>query len=180
MITTLALQEIPTNDCKFMRLADNSVYNPNVPIENPILEILVPGFECAALINVTPGFNTLLNSSNLKIAPASGYNQLTVLPDGPYHIRYSIKPNDKLFVTYTLFRVCQITQRYLKAVCSLFDEQCGISKAEFEERRKKLVWVKELIDASKTLAEDCNEEQKAVDLYNEANRLLTNLNDCGC
>lgn len=180
MITKLALQEIPSNDCKFLRIADNSYYNPNVTIENPILEITVPGFDCAAILTVSPGFNQLLNSSTLKIAGSTAFGSLLVLPDGPYYIRYSIKPNDKLFVNYTLFRVCQITQRYLKAVCSLFDGQCEISKADFEKKRKDLIWIKELIDASKAMAEECGEATKAIELYNEANRLLTGINDCGC
>ncbi len=182
MITKLALQEIPTNDCKFMRIADNSYYNPNVVVENPILEVTVPGFDCSAVITsgLSPGFSLLLNSSTLKIAGASVAGQLLTLPDGPYYMRFSIKPNDKLFVSYTLFRNCQLTQRHLKAVCNLFSEQCQISRMDFESTRKKLTWIKELMDASKAMAEECGEADKAIEMYNEANRLLTGINDCGC
>ncbi len=180
MISRLALQEVPTNNCRFLRIADNSWYNPNIAVENALLEVTPPGFSCPVVFQVGKLFNTVLNSSLLKIAPASTYADLLPLPDGIYRLKYSIKPKATMQVEYDLFRNCQLTQRYMKAICDLFGEKCDMTKAQFEEQRKKLIWVREMIDASKYMAEECGEPEKAIELYNEANRLINKINDCGC
>lgn len=180
MITRLSLQEIPSNNCRFLRIADNSWYNPNIPVTNAILEVTPPGFSCPVVFPVTKLFNTALNSSLLKIAPASSYGDLLPLPDGVYAIKYSIAPNNELYIEYDLFRNCQLTQRYMKSICDLFSEQCDKTSREFAEARRKLIWIKELIDASKYMVEECGQAKKGIELYNEASRLLSDVNGCGC
>jgi hypothetical protein len=180
MITKLSLQEIPSNNCRFLRLADNSWYNPNIPVTNGLLEVTPPGFGCPVVFPVSKLFNTALNSSLLKIAPANTYSQLLPLPDGVYAIKYSIAPNKEMFVEYDLFRNCQLLQRYMKAICDLFAEKCDKTTREFQEARRQLIWIKELIDASKYMVEEMGEPTKGIELYNEASRLLGKINDCGC
>ena len=180
MTTKLALQEVPSNNCKYLRIADNSWYNPNIPYSNGILEITVPGFSCPIVFDVNKMFNTAYNSSMLKIAPAYSFTDLIALPDGVYNIKYSVRPNDKLFVEYDLFRTCKATTRYMKAICDLLAGKCNLPSKEFEESKRKLLYIKELIDASKYMVEEAQDAPKGIALYNEADRLLNRLNDCGC
>lgn len=175
----LQIQEIPTGNCNTLRLADNSMYNALINVENAILEITAPGFDCATKFNVSAYFNVAYNSSTLNIAPARTHSELVPLPDGVYHIKYSVKPNDQVYVEYQLFRVCAITKKHSKAICALFGDRERITKKQFEERRKELIWVKELIDGAKYLTEECNSPSNdSIRLYNEASRILKKINDC--
>lgn len=180
MTSNLEIQEVSGTSCKTLRLADASSYNPDITPENGVLEVTPPGFGCAVSFSVSPGFNFVLNSSTLRIVPAVTSNDLLDLPDGVYVYRYSIKPNDKLFVEYNSLRECQLLHKFYLSVCQLFDERIRITKREFEEKRRNLIWIKELIDSAKYKVEECNEVHEGLQLYNEANRLLDRKNSCFC
>lgn len=176
MISKLSVAEIPSNDCKYLRLVDNSYYNPAIDPTNEILEITPPGYDCAVIFNVDHHFNSVFNSITLKTYTA----KLVDLPDGVYHIKYSINPNEAIFAEMDMFRVCLLMSKYSKAICELFTKRCAITHKKFEEYRKQLIWIKELIDASKYLVEECCEIKAGIELYNEASTLLDELNSCLC
>jgi hypothetical protein len=178
MITKLFLQEIPSTDCRILRFCDSSFYNPDIEVDNAILEITPPGFTCAVFFEVRKNFTIVLNSSNLKIMPAKTKDQLTCLPDGIYKIRYSINPNDKVYVEYDFLRNTIQMQAFYKAVCDLFDKREKVSRKIFEQRRADLIWIKELIDGAKFKVEECCDSEQGIDMYNEANRLLVEFNNC--
>lgn len=180
MISKLALQEIPSSDCKYLRLVDNSYYNPSLTIANEILEITPPGYDCPVVFNVDHHFNSVFNSTTLNINSSQSGSHLMPLPDGVYHLKYSINPNAALFVEYDLFRNCQLMSRYAQAICKLFSKKCDLSLKQFEESRRDLIWIKELIDASKYLVEECSDIKAGLELYNEAYNLLNNVNKCYC
>lgn len=178
MSTTLLLQDIPTNDCRILTLCDASSYNPDLTVSNALLEITPPGFSCSVFFEVKPKFQIVLNSSNLKIVPAKTQSQLVCLPDGIYNIKYSIAPNDKQYVEYDFLRNVSQMNNWYKAISKLYHRRNAISKKDFEEKRHELIWIKELIDVAKYKAEECGEAQEAIELYNEANRLLVDFNNC--
>lgn len=156
---------------------DSSSYVTGVTVTNPILEITPPGFDCPVVFTVETNFNKTFNSATLKIAPTLSYADLVPLPDGAYQIKYSVNPNLKVFVEYTLFRNCRLSKQFTAAVCRLFANRAKVTKAVFENMRKDLIWIKELIDASKYSAEECNDTTQAISLYNEALRLLLKYNN---
>lgn len=178
MISNLEVHIETTNNCKILKVVDNSIYNPDITVENAILEIIVPGYTCPVIFNVTPGFVLLLNSSSLNIATASSYVALLPLPEGIYNIKYSIRPNNQLFIEYDYLRNCQQFQRYIVACCTFFDKKCTFCDNDTIKLRKDLIWIKELIDAAKFKVEDCGECREGLELYNEANTLLLKLNSC--
>ncbi len=178
MISNLEVSIVPTNNCKILKVVDNSIYNPNILVENAILEVTLPGYTCPVIFNVTPGFVLLLNSSSLNIAPASNYAALLPLPEGIYNIKYSIRPNNQLFIEYDYLRNCQQFQRYIVACCAFFDKKCTFCDNDVIKLRKDLNWIKELIDAAKFKVEDCGECGEGLELYNEANTLLLKVNNC--
>lgn len=180
VVTKLAIQELPTKDCRTLRLIDNSSYNPAIPVTCSILEITLPGKDCPVAFNVEKDFNTVFNSSLLGINKATCYSDLIPLPEGVYKIKYSINPNTVLYEEYEYLRNCQQLDRYYKAVCSLFTSRCDISKKDFEEKRKKLIWIKELIDAAKYNVEECENSERGLELYDEANDLLSDFNNNCC
>jgi len=149
-----------------------STYNPDIPVQNGIIEVTPPGFSCPVSFPVDQDFSLTLNSSTLKIAPAIRQEDLVDLPDGIYYYKYSIKPNDQLFVEYAALRNCALLQKYYYAICQLFSERPKITRREFEEKRSALIWIKELIDGSRWKVEECGEEKEGIEMYNEALRLL--------
>lgn len=171
MISRLEIQEIPAS-CKVLKLIDTSTYNPELDVENAILEVTPPGFSCPVVFTVAQDFSITLNSSTLKIAPAVTQEDLIELPDGIYHYKYSIKPNDKLFVEYSSLRECQLLQKYNHKICELFGLREKVTRRQFEVARRELIWIKELMDAAKYKVEECREEDNGIELYNEATRLL--------
>ncbi len=178
MISNLEVRIEPTNNCKILKVVDNSTYNPDIAVENAILEITVPGYNCPVIFNVTPGFILLLNSSSLEIAPAASYESLLSLPEGIYKIKYSIKPNKYLSVEYDYLRNCQQFARYIAAVCRFFDKKCTFCDEDIKKLRKDLTWIKEVIDAAKFKVEECGDCGEGLELYNEANKLLSEINGC--
>ncbi len=178
-MTSLALQEIPNTDCRFLRLADNSNYTEGIEVQNALLEITPPGYSCATFYK-DPSFNTVYNSSSLRINVATRKQDIIALPDGVYHIKYSIKPNTKLFVEYYLLRTCQILNRWGKAFNSLMESKCDLIKRDFDKQREELNWIKELIEASKYKVDEKGDRKSGIEMYNEADRLLNEYNNCYC
>lgn len=178
MESKLFLQEIPTNDCRILRFCDSSYYNPDIKVTNALLEITPPGRDCAVTFKLKPNFTIVLNSSNLKLVPARNETQLVCLPDGIYKIRYSINPNAKTYVDYDFLRNTSQMQVFYKAVCNLFDKREKITRKLFEERRAALLWIKELIDGAKYKIEECCDAEMGINMYNEANTLLVEFNNC--
>lgn len=172
MVTKLAIQELPNNDCRFLRLVDNSSYNPTLPVENAIIEITLPGKDCGVFFEVEKHFNTVFNTQLLGVAKASSHSDLLALPDGVYKIKYSIKPNAIIYEEFELLRNCRQLNRYYKAVCGLFSNKYSMNKRDFENQKKELVWIKELIEAAKYNVEDCDKREYGLELFREANELL--------
>ncbi len=179
MISNLEITIETTNNCKILKVVDNSVYNTDIAVENAILEITVPGYDCPVIFNgLSAGFTLLLNSTTLEIAPASNYSDLLLLPEGIYKIKYSIKPNKYLNVEYNYLRNCQQYQNYISAVCDFFNKKCTLCDDDVKNFRKDLIWIKELIDAAKFKVEECQDCSEGLELYNEATKLLLKLNNC--
>jgi len=168
MITSLAIQEIQTNNCCFLRLVDNSYYNPDFEVENGILEILPPGASCYQYFEVQPYFNTSFNTASLGLLLRSSVSATLPLPDGVYNIKYSVKPNQFLMVEYNLFRNCQLLMKWKVEACKLRAAKHNLTRAQFESYLKELNNIKEDIDASKYMVEEFNDIQRGTDMYNES------------
>lgn len=180
MVTRLAIQEIPSGDCRFLRLVDNSCYNADIPVENAILEITVPGASCPVFFYVEKDFNTVFNSSLLSIVSPHVYNGLVNLPEGIYKIKYSIRPNNQIYEEFTYLRNCQQLSTFKAAICKLYSLRDKMTSTCFQEHRRQLFWIKELIDTAKYKVEDCGNEIEGLELYDEANKLLSDLIITNC
>jgi hypothetical protein len=177
MITKLSLDIQDTTNTKTFRIVDNSEYNEKINIKDGYLSIIPPGFDRVKSFKVTPGFNEILNTSLLGILPAKTYRQLADLPDGLYQITYSIPPTDRLSVEYFYFRTSKLYQKYYEHICTLYQHRKNYLVKEFSDKKRNLIWIKILIDASKHAAEDNHDNDLAIQLYNEASELLgSNLN----
>jgi hypothetical protein len=98
MVSRLNVDITDTHDFKTLGIADVSWYNPDITIETPTIEILPPGYVHAASPFFMVGALNIYNSNGVGITKASCEEELVDLPDGLWKIKYSICPNDKLFI----------------------------------------------------------------------------------
>lgn len=179
MVSSLQVDYIDNNNNpKIFRLVDDSQYNPKLPVECARLKITPPGFKYAQVFDVKAYFNTAFNASLLNILKVKRFKDLIDLPDGIYQINYSIAPTDELSVDYDYFRTVKLKNKYFKVSCGLLDKKADYTVREFEDIKKDILWINELIDASKYKVEICGEPEKGIELYNEANHLLNKYVSC--
>jgi hypothetical protein len=172
--------DIPTTvNTQYLRIVDTSIYNDSIPVVCAKLEIWTPGASVSKVFDVDVDFVMKLTTCQLGLQK-SNCDVLQDLPDGNYTVRYSISPNDKVFVEYNHYRVANLYSKYAKQMCE-FD----ICAAEPEADKKKLISdlaeVKSYMDAAKIKAEYCNDLKAAQELYDFANKKLTKVGSSnGC
>ena len=179
MISELLLNFDYNNSCKCFTIKDSSVYNTVIPITCGQLTVKTPGFTCSHTFDVIPNFEIKVNLGNLGLQNVNDPSALRVLPEGNYEIRYSINPNDKLFVEYNYYNVCSLHNDYIKTVCKFFNNKCDMTKKEQQAEIDRLFEISNLIDYAKISAEECGDVKMADSLYEEAKQKL-NSKGYGC
>lgn len=169
--------EVPTvmNNC-ILSINDTSVYATLVPVTCATLNVTVPGFGYSNQIDVTPGFNQILTACDLGLQSTGCGTTYVPLADGIYIIKYSVSPNDVVYVEYNHLRITQALIRYNKALCALDLAACE-PPAKTQEKLEKLRMIRMYLDAAKAKVEFCHEPQKGMTLYNYAIKLLNKF-DC--
>ena len=163
------------NTC-ILNINDTSVYANNVPITCETLNVTVPGYGYSNQIDVVPGFTAILTACDLQLQTNQCGEQYAPLPDGVYIIKYSVSPNDVVYVEYNHLRITTALNRYNKALCTLDLAACD-PPAKVKEKLEKLRMVKMYLDAAKAKVEFCLEAQQGMTLYNYAIKLLNKF-DC--
>lgn len=168
---TLAL-DIPDTACEtILRVWDASVYGQGLDVDCPRLDIWLPGFTAPVYYtDLTPGFVKNLNAIDLGFQHPQDDCAVN-LPDGIYKIRYSVSPNDKVFVEYYHLRTTRITNMYYRELCKVQLEPCEPT-AETHQKLHDLRYIKMYIDAAKAKAEYCHSPKQATDMLAYAEKLL--------
>ena len=169
--------EVPTvmNAC-ILSIVDTSIYSDIVPITCETLNVTVPGFAYSNQFDVTPGFNQILTACDLQLQTVNCGETYVNLPDGIYIIKYSVSPNELVYVEYNHLRITQALVRWNKAMCNLDLAACEPT-AKVQERLERLRIIRMYLDAAKAKVEFCQEPQKGMTLYNYAIKLLNKF-DC--
>lgn len=91
-----------------------------IPISCANLQITSPGFYSPTLLDVIPGYDLVLNACTLGVVGVNGCTDACpALEDGMYNIRYSVSPNDQVFVEYKVLRIVKALNRYYKLLWKL-------------------------------------------------------------
>ena len=167
--------EVPTvGNSEILTIMDTSSYTDKLPVECAELLITTPGFNKSALISVEPGFIKNLNACDLEIQTTDCGSMRTKLPDGIYIIKYSVAPNDKVYVEYNHLRVTSLLTLYYEALCSI-----DVNTCEPEGTRRDLIsemkYIKTLIDGAVANVEYCHSPNKGMDLYDFAKKRLSKI-----
>lgn len=179
MVSKLFIDIPPTYNLKTMRVLDSSFYNEDIDITCGRLEVTPPGFDYPVVINAEPYFNLVLNSSNLGLSRVSKYTDLADLPDGVYKIKYSIAPNDKVWVEYDYLRNQQLLEKFFALYCRLKLSNLDPNRDQ-SNKLAELAKIKQYIDASKIEVEYCGNPDKGLEAYEYANRWIDKLGDGQC
>lgn len=174
----LALDIPETNNVSIFRILDASTYEETLDVKCATVQITSPGFTTPAEIDVTtfantklPSFNLVLNACTLGFA-VTGCNQVApALPDGIYKIKYSVSPNDKVYVEYYHLRTTQTYNVYNQQLCKLELATCEPS-VEVRARLNELRLIKSYFEAAKIKAEDCHDPNLAMELLLYAKKRL--------
>lgn len=166
--------DIPDTSCEnIIRIMDASVYAPGLDVDCPRLDITLPGFSVPVYYTdnmSTQPWSLTLNAVDLGLTPPNTPNPVA-LPDGLYTIRYSVSPNDKVYVTYYHLRVTKLLNEYYQEICKVQLTPCEPSP-EQHEKMHDLRYIKMYIDGAKAKAEYCHAPHDAVEMYKYAQKLL--------
>jgi len=178
MISRLNFDIIDTHDFNTIGILDTSWYNPDIKVETPTIEILAPGYTISASPFFMAGALNVYNSNGIGITKASCEEDLVQLPDGIWKVRYSICPNDKLFIEKFFLKTDIIRCRYTKAFLNLDLNTCDTPYNV--EKKRKLDEIEFYINGAIAAAND-KDSKLAIDLYNKANKLLDRFSEkCSC
>ncbi len=178
MISRLSFDIIDTHDFKTLGIVDTSWYNPDITIETPTLQVTPPGYQVVASPFFMIKSLNIYNSNSFGITRASCEEELLELPDGIWKFKYSICPNDKLFIERFYLKTDQIVCRYTQAFLNLDLNTCD--DPVDKDKRKKLDEIEFYINGA--IAAGNNQNAKlAADLYNKASKLLDRYGaKCSC
>lgn len=171
MISNLILDIPDTFDVRTLRINDSSMYG-DVDVECGLIEVIPPGYTKSVNFNVSKGFSLVLNTSNLKIAQTKVFRDLKDLPDGVYSIKYSIKPNDDLWIQYDYMRINKLMKSYYEMLCQVKLRPYP-TENKIKDELKRLAEIRTYIDAAKVEVEECGNRKNGLDLYNYAQELIT-------
>lgn len=162
------------NEC-VIKIEDVSSYTDLLSFDCPLLQITPPGFTYAVHIkNLTENFVKIITAEDLGIGLA-GDN----LSDGVYVIRYSVSPNDKVYVEYNYLRTAVFMNKYYAVLCNLELASCEPTR-DVKEKFKELRDIRMMLDAAKAKVEVCHYITEGMDLYNYALKLLNKFECKNC
>ncbi len=163
-----------TNTC-ILRVEDLSVYSDSVPFECPTLQITPPGFwQPANLTNLQQGFiiNATACSLGIQLSNCDNYNNTLI--DGVYVIRYSVSPNDTVYVEYNHLRLATALNKIQEVLCQLDVQPCT-PPAEQENKLLEIQLIQSFFDAAKAQVEYAHHPREGMQLYNFAMERLNAL-----
>lgn len=177
---TLAL-DIPETACEnIIRIWDASVYGAGLAVDCPRLDIYLPGFALPIYYipdstaippkTLNPGF--VKNFSTADLGITANDQPAGVFPDGLYTIKYSVSPNETVFVECYHLRTTHLVNTYYREICKVQLQACEPT-AEQHQKLHDLRYIKMYVDAAKAKAEYCNSPKQAVEMYNYAETLLS-------
>lgn len=180
MISRLNFDIIDTHDFKTLGIVDTSWYNPDITVESATIEILAPGYVYAVSPFFMPKALNVYNSNGVGITKASCEEELKDLPDGIWRVKYSICPNDKLYIEKFFLKTDKLRCKYNQAFLNLDLKSEGEDKSG---KKMRLDEIEFYIQGAIAASNDQNAKD-AQDFYNKADKLLNKYNSdigfCSC
>jgi len=172
--------EVPDtlNKC-ILRVQDTSIYNPQKTPVCPLLQITLPGFNTPVQFtdaDISLGFSLNLTACDLGLQTTKCGSSYNNLQDGIYIIRYSVSPNDIVYVEYNHLRITCALLKVQAVYCELDIADCDPPAAK-KETLNQIRLIQQYLYAAKAQVEFCHQPKKGMELYRYALKLLGKL-DC--
>lgn len=175
--------EVPDtmNKC-ILRVVDTSIYNPQKVPTCPLLEITLPGFNTPVQFTdstIQLGFILNLTACDLGLQTSGCNTTFNNLPDGIYIIKYSVSPNDIVYVEYNHLRITCALTKVQAIYCDLDLAACD-PPATVKEKLNQIRLIQQYLYAAKAQVEFCHQPSKGMELYRYAVKLLDKLDCTSC
>ena len=131
--------EDSVHNLHYLYVKDYSKYDPMLPAEDCVLQVLVPGYYEWRTVIFPKGGNIALTSGMLGLG---GSHTFDPLPDGLYQFRYSVNPHDKVFTTVKHYRTSIVEAELTRIAIDLYVDaspvldECG--NLVFDKNKKIL------------------------------------------
>ena len=167
--------EVPTvANCEILKIVDTSQYASNLAIDCAQLLITPPGSVQVSAIDVQPGFDLNVNACAINLQTSGCDHSRAHLPDGIYIIRYSVSPNEKVYVEYNTLRTTTLLSEYYKKLCDLDITPCEPTSTK-QQLLAEMKYIRTLIDAAKAKVEYCQSPNEGMELYKFAKKKLAKI-----
>jgi len=152
---------------------DTSIYDSALPVTCLNLQILPPGASRPAIIEpALSNFRLILNACTMGLmSPAGCTDTCPGLPDGIYNIRYSVAPNERVWVEYKVFRITHALNRCHDLLCRVNLAPC-LPDNRVEYQLKELDIIHDYLISAKVTCEDKHIFDDAVNQYRYAMSLM--------
>lgn len=170
----------PVTNEGILLIQDTSTYDKLLQVTCPNLQITPPGYSIPASINpLNSEFNLTMNACTLGITPINSCAQfLPNLPDGIWNVRYSVSPNDYVWVDYIYMRTTKAMNRYIDLLCMLNMSAC-LPDTELQYILSQLDIIHNYIVSAKGTAEGCNHDaESGINQLRYANALMDKMSRC--
>jgi len=178
----LSLEAPDTLNKCILRIVDTSIYNSQVTVKCPLLQVTLPGFNIPVQFDETliqPGFNLNLTACDLDLQVNNCGTTFNDLPDGIYILKYSVSPNDLVYVEYNHLRITCALFKIQQIYCDLDLGTCD-PPDKTQARLDELQTIEQYLKAAKAYVEFCHQPSKGMDLYRYAMKLLNKMDCSSC
>jgi hypothetical protein len=176
----LAIDIPDTLTACILRIVDASIYSDLAPVECGKLQITPPGFSTSYnYTDLQPGFLVNLSTCDIELQTVNCGNIYNDFPDGVYVIRYSVSPQDTVYVEYNHLRITKALNKINSILCCLDVAGCD-PQQPLKDKLKELQLLQTMLKAAKAKVEYCHEPKKGMMLYDYAVKLLDKMNCVNC
>ena len=163
----------PTSNPGVFLIDDISVYDSILPVSCLNLQILPPGFNVPSVLDgISQGFRLVLNACTIGILPPVNCStSCPCLPDGVYHIRYSVSPNDSVFVEYDILRTTEAVNRLNTILCNA-NIKCCTPDQETQYLFNQTENIRNFLLTAQLLVENQHQIADGVSMYRFAVSLI--------
>lgn len=154
-----------TNDC-VLRIVDTSAMAPGIPADCATLEITPPGFfQAYQYLSLSPGFTVNLTACDIELQTYACETVRNTFSDGVYVIRYSVSPNDRVYVEYNHLRITSALKKFEAILCCLDVKGCA-PPSDLATELREIQLLMTMLKAAKAQVEYCHHPGRGMEIYN--------------
>jgi len=173
--------EIPdTLDTCAMMVRDMSVYSDILPYECATLQITAPGWVNASKWEgLNKNFSLVVTACSMG-SQTTGCDTPMSLVDGVYVVKWSVSPNDVVYVEYNYLRITNALRSIRSILCCLDLRTCLPEPKILSVLRELSEW-EMMLKAAKANVEVCHKPAKGMEMYTFALKNIRRIAQiCGC